>query len=388
MTKVSLRQNTCVGQERRLTVRLSSVAVCISFFLASSVSASGQKDYLEKLSRKADEAMAAKRFAQAAAAFSEIVQMRPHLAEAHSNLALAQYSQGRFVEASQGFRKALNLNPKLHHAHILLGFSYFALAQFEKAIESLQPFSGDSATVDILERLALAYLRTDEPSKALNVLEAWRRKDPSNADVLYHIGQTHTLLAVRSYEALKKVAPSSARLHQLQAEILEQQGHLEPAIAEYRTAISITPGMAGLRYKLGKLLWDNKRSDEAEQELLAELELGSADAATNYLLGNICLQKGSLETARKHLRRAIELAPRHPGAHADLGRLLRMTGDSEGAEKELRHAAELAPDREDIHYSLFDLYRRMGRHDEARRELQIHQTLQKQNQERGRKGSM
>jgi len=347
--------------------------------LPGSLEAQAPREQLARLNTEAQEALARSDFPGAEKAFREIARLEPGLAEVHSNLGFTLYMQDRFREAVPSFLKALEMKPSLDSAKGLLGLCYFKLHQFQKCVETIQSLPAQTSNqIIFIQHLAMALIQLKEYQKALPVLDRWLEQEPRSSDALYYKGQAALMLSVQTFDAIKRLDPDSYRLRQLQAELLAEQGHLEPAIGEYKKVIASHPDVVGLHFALGKLYWTNMRLDEALAEFQAEIKLSPDDPDTNYFLGNIYLSKNDLASAEPRLRKAIEGNPDFVEAHFDLAMVLRQKGEGAEAIQKLLEVAAKSPDHEGAHYNLFELYRKAGDMQKAQQEFRVFQQLKAQ----------
>lgn len=345
--------------------------------------AATQEPQLPSLAERAQKAVVEGRWEEAQQVYEEIVNINPRSPEAFSNLGYVLYRLENYSSAIARLQKALALNPNLSHTRALLGLCYFYTNQFSRAIPILETsVKQEKDNPELVQHLGLAYLKVGENEKAIAMFSRWVELEPRNPDALYYKGQASLSLALTTFEKLKEVAPNSYRMHQLQAELLHEQGQVEPAIAEYKLAIAEEPQMAGLRYALGSLYWENRRLDEAKNELEEELKLTSNDPGVHFLLGDIYLQQQQLALAQEHLARALEIKPELVEAQVDLAKLYRFQGHSDLAVEKFQQIARVDPDRSDVHYMLFELYRDSGQMEQARKEQEIFQTLKRKEAER------
>src|SRR4029077_18245519 len=118
---------------------------------------------------------------------------------------------------------------------------------------------------------------------------------PSNADVLYSAYRIYSDLANRARDGLALLAPDSARMHEIMAQHLVNEGDLASAIAQYRKALAIDPKLRGIHYELGEAILQDSTSDTAietaEKEFQAALSENPGDASAEYRLGRVCAQR-------------------------------------------------------------------------------------------------
>ena len=338
--------------------------------------ADSKSPQLQALAEKAQRALQDQKLPEAQSAYEEILKLDPHLAEAHANLGVVLQMQGRHEDAIPHLTQALALNPKLHSAEIVLALCYFSMDQFRRAIPLFEKAYHRSGTDPVVVRhLGLAYFKVGDDEQALRLFTRWVELEPRNPDALYYKGQASMELSLDTFRKLKEVAPDSARVHELEAQVLRQQGRSEQAIAEFKKAISIAPDTAELYDALGSIYLENGRLDEARAQFEQGLQLSPNDPLTNYLLGDVLLQQRNLPQAEKYLLKAIQLHGSLLEAQMDIAKLYRLRGDDEKAIHELDEITQLAPDRYEPHYILYEIYRKAGNAARAQTELQVFQTL-------------
>jgi tetratricopeptide (TPR) repeat protein len=215
--------------------------------------------------KEATEAHRAGRFEASAAAYEEVIKMRPDLAEAYVNFGMVRQEQKRFDQAVKLFEKAITLKPSLAGAHLFLGIAHYSLGRYDAALgpltESARLLPNDARALMWLGVAGMAAGKTAEAAKHLDAAAAVA---PNDLDILFHRGRAHLKLSQESYQQMFKVDPKSARVHQVLAQSYEQSDREAEAIAEYELTIKLAPELPGVREALGSLYWKNNRMDEAE----------------------------------------------------------------------------------------------------------------------------
>ena len=98
--------------------------------------------------------------------------------------------------------------------------------------------------------------------------------------------------------------PSSFRVNQLSAEILETQGQYAEAVEEYRKAIGKNPRALNLHFQLARAQMNSSHEpetlDQALKEIDAELALNPSDAVAIYQAARILqVRERSAEAATR-----------------------------------------------------------------------------------------
>jgi Tfp pilus assembly protein PilF len=332
---------------------------------------------IQKHYQLAQEALAGGQYDTAAAEFSAILRIDPNRAEIHANLGTIYYAQRRYTEASAAFRKALRLRPSLKGAEAFLGMSEARQGRTEQALPLLEkgfrnPLN-DQWKLESGLLLVDAYQRRGESTKLQEVVAVLERDFPQNAEVLYLAYRIHSSLGARAVAALVKVAPDSARLRQITAELLEAEGDFSGAVVQYRKALEIEPKLPGARRALGVALMNSANDEpnrrEAQRQFEQELSLNPADALSEYQLGELMWIGNQPADALKRFLRAIELQPNFPDALIAAGKVLISTQKPDQAIPPLEKAVSLDPSNEVARYRLAQAYQKMGDKVRAEQEL-------------------
>ena len=324
------------------------------------------------------EAMTRGDFQGAAAAYGEAVRLAPHVAEFHSDLGLALYSNGQPLEASREFAQALKLKPALSASHYFLGASLAESGQCPAAMPYLEKDYPRLEDQRLKRALGLDALRCsmalNRPDRAVALLEKLGRDFPDDSDVLYYTSHIYSDLSTRASERLLATAPGSVRARQLNAEVMELQGKLGDARADYLKVLEMNPRLPGIHYRLGRLILADPKNaiDEAHKEFEEELKVDPASAPSEYELGEMARQARDWRRAIEHFLRSVKLDPEFMEAQIGLGKALVSAGRAEEAVAPLEAAVKL--DRADpvAHYQLSFAYRRVGRSQDAEREMALY----------------
>ena len=340
-------------------------------------SAPAQSAGLPELLTEGQAALRNQQFDRAQRIYEQIVTLDPRSAQGHSNLGYALYMKGSYPRAIEEFQKSLELDPGLDETEVLLALSYFDTGQLQRAIPLLEKaYQKKKDDPDIAAHLGLAYLREKQADKALVVISHWAEIQPESAEALYFKGKAAQYVASNAFAKMAKVAPDSYRTHQLEAEMLRQQGLAPAAINEYKKAIAQKSDVAGLHYALGTLYREVGRLDEALAEFNQELRI-TDDPLTYYWIGDVYLQQNNMDRAQQSLLKALAIQPGLTGAELDLAKTYQAQHKTELAVKTLQAVVASDPDQQEAHYLLFGLYKEQGQMDQARKELEIFQKLKR-----------
>jgi tetratricopeptide (TPR) repeat protein len=356
-----------------------SLLVCA--IIAFEKSAMAQSAGLSDLLSQGQAALRNEQYDRAQKIYEQVVRLDPGLAEGHFNLGFALYRLDNYPRAIEELQKSLELDPRLDEAEVLLALSYFDTGQLRQAIPLLEKvYQRKKDDPEIAAHLGLAYLRVGQADKALAVIGHWAEIQPNSPDALYYKGKASQYVASNAFAALARMAPDSYRTHQLQAEMLRQQGLAPAAINEYKKAIAQKGDAAGLHYALGTLYREIGRLDDALSEFSQELRI-TDDPLTYYWMGDVYLQQNNMDRAQQFLLKALAIQPGLTGAQLDLAKIYQAQGKTMQAVKALEAVIGADPDQQEAHYLLFGLFKAQGQMEQARKELEVFQKLKRRTEQ-------
>jgi tetratricopeptide (TPR) repeat protein len=287
---------------------------------------------------------------------------------------LEAYKKGDYVAAERSFRQAVDQggDPRAASLLALVQASTGHCADAEPVLAGTTD-PGDAALRRLmalaLARCRMAAGRLDD---AAAVLSGLRTSDATDADVLYETARLQMRAWNETIRQLYEKNPSSFRVNQLSAEILETQGQYAEAAEEYRKAIAKNPRALNLHFQLARALLNSSHEpetlDEALKEIEAELALNPSDAVAVYQAARILQVRERATEADARYQEALKLRPDFVEALCALGTLRNEERRSAEAIPLLEKAVQLAPNSEAGHYALMIAYRNTARMDDAKRE--------------------
>lgn len=220
----------------------------------------------------------------------------------------------------------------------------------------LKRHPGDVRAQLLLVRI---HLERDEWDDAYRMVNRAARAHPGDVDVLYYLGLVTRRLAADEFQRLVRIAPDSARVHQLQAEMLEAQERRADAETEYAAALAANPALLDALLGLGKL----KRIRLACEEAIGLYDRAESIRPTfdgAYGLGVCHSYLQDDERAVKDFERAVERDQSAAVAWAGLGTsLVKLRRIADGIAK-LQRAIVLEPKMYEAHYMLGMAYQASG----------------------------
>lgn len=267
----------------------------------------------------------------------------------------------------------------------------------------------DSA--DLGRQLAAAYLESNQPDKALELVKA-----PQTAEDYYLLAGADYLL--RRYEPAAKSAATAVNMDSsqpryllLEARIDQHLGRHDSALSLLENAIKLAPKWAEPYYSAGVSFYCEKRYTEAQKYLQESLELqpdssrafflyavslvseGKEQAGETYLrkavainpgnahfryyLGEILIRQNRLPDAEAVASQAVQVDPNYAPLHYQLGKVLLRRNHPDGAARETEKAISLDPNLAEAYYQLMQAYNRLGEKEKSARAAAIFARLKK-----------
>jgi tetratricopeptide (TPR) repeat protein len=371
-----------VGRICGTPLALLLMLLASSFTLAAQTKTSRASEVNDHL-RKGEDYLRAKDPDSAAQEFDAVLTLDPKNAEAYANLGVIAFSRNDYRNASQNFRKALTIDPSLTKTQALLGISQKRLgdpsahAMLEKSFSELKD---KQVRLQIGMELAALYDQQGDPGGTAAVMRSLVDLDPDNVDVLFMAQRVYSELANDTLNKLAILAPGSARMQQVIAEHLVNEGDLKGAIEHYRKALQIEPRLPGVHFELGEAILESSPVDaamlsEAQKELEAAVTVDGDTAKTECEFGSIALSQSQMDQAFAHYRRAYELNPHEVQAQMGLAKLLMMQEKPQEAVQYLRMAVQSDPLNRAAHYQLGTAYRRLQMKELAQKEMHLSQEI-------------
>ena len=358
----------------------SGVLLLLSF---TSVTAQPSDADLDRYSDQARQAIAAKKWSEAAAALQRLALLAPSVPQVQANLGLALFFEGRAEEALRAFQRAHTLNPALPQVEVMIGVCDAELGSYQEAAAILAPAfakPSDEETGRLIGlHLERSYAELKQFDEALTVGEELVRRYPNDPEILYQLSHLHADRSFGLMSDLVRVAPDSAWTHYANAQVQESLDRFDTAEQEYRNALQRDPRMTGVHYHLGRVILRASRTtdsiEKARQEFEQELAISPSNADAEYELGEIDREHGSLDRALGHFDRAVHFHPEFVEAQVGIAKTLMKLGRPGDALPHLAEAARLDPGNKIPHYLLASAYKSMGDAASAAKEISLYQKL-------------
>jgi Tfp pilus assembly protein PilF len=377
-----------VTMTRKLLRFFFAMSIAGAIVVAGQTGTSGAVDVHDHLTKaaaylKSNDADSADKELKAA------LELDPKNAEALANLGVIAFFRRDYQGASQYLRKALASDPSLVKTQALLGICErrlgqpSAMALLERSFPALKD---KPMRVEVGLELANIYYQQSDLDGAAATMRSLVDLDPENVEILYMAQRVYSELADDTLNKLAIIAPGSARMQQVIAERLVNEGDLKGAAEHYRKALELQPHLPGVHYELAEAILQSAPTDEqtqaqAQKELETAVNLDGESSRAECLFARIAFLRSDVDGAYAHYNRAFALNPQDPEAQVGLGRLLATKQKPGDAVKYLRMAVQSDPLNEEAHYRLAAVCKDLQLTDEAKKEFRLFQDI-KQAKER------
>jgi tetratricopeptide (TPR) repeat protein len=176
-------------------------------------------------------------------------------------------------------------------------------------------------------------------------LEECLRRDPENAECLYHIGRVRYQQnrfddAIAAFEHALRLAPNDVRAQTNLGLSYDAENKNEAAIAAYRKAIALDQAASTHSEQpylnLGILLAKSNQPAEAVPLLRQAERIAPNSNRVRYELGKAYFDLGQFDKAQPELEAAVRIDPKSRESHYLLGRIYQRLGKAELAAQEFK----------------------------------------------------
>ena len=385
LRKVCLVQCREFNHRRRLLrVWLAWALLFPSLSLAREAQSS-PSETSEQLIEQAKEAEQKHDFQAAAGFYQDYLKSHPDDSAILQRLGLVECLANRYEAAVEPLAKALRLDPSLWGSALYLGISYYRTDRFAEATEALKrALALKPGLPDAEFWLGSALLAADQPESAIPHLLSVKDNANWGVEAQSLLIKAYRKAAEDHYRRIAAVAPDSARVHLVQAQVLQWKGVNYEALWEAKQALKRDPNLEGAHRLIAQVYWDEKHFDVAAKEFQAELHINPLDAESNLRLGEFWLAKSEAAKALPFLRTAADLGAGAPGeAYHFLGEAELAQRDYAKAEGDLQRAIQENPGDAANHQLLAQLYHATGQSELAAKEERLSHNSPPSNQTAG-----
>lgn len=319
-------------------------------------------DFAPAFHRLGDALLAKGDLDNAASAFERVIAIAPAEPDGYVGLGDVKLRQGHLAESARLLERAVRIRPNHTVAHYLLGLAYRDLGKVAEAERELRlglgsedvfmidPWSDDITGHKKLladqVALAFAHIEKGDFNTGLRILETAYTWYPKNVDVINDLA-----IAYLRSKRTKKA-------HEL-----------------LQNALRIDESAFATRINLSACLLELGRIDEALEQADYAIRLSSTTAQAHIQRGSCLIRLQRLSEAIADFDAAIRYDSRNPGLHlqrALLCKALKRYGDAEHA---FQTAAELDPSMIRAHLGLCEVCMLLQQPDEAARAFEAARRL-------------
>jgi tetratricopeptide (TPR) repeat protein len=221
-------------------------------------------------------------------------------------------SKGKVAEAIIEYLNALDQDPKAGDVRIKLAEAYIRHSEPSRAVEeyirAADVMSDPAVQIKTGNLLLLGRRFDDARVRAGKALSA----DPKNVDAQILLANALAGLkdlhgAVAQLEEAIRLSPERSQTYTNLGQLELTRGRREAAETAFRRAVELAPQSANARIALGNFLWATARPSEAEPQFAAALSAEPENVLAHRTAAAFYLSAGRLDAAETHLKRVVEL---------------------------------------------------------------------------------
>ncbi|MCZ6642929.1 MAG: tetratricopeptide repeat protein, partial [Gammaproteobacteria bacterium] len=203
-------------------------------------------------------------------------------------------------------------------------------------------------------------LQSDEPEKALEILESLISQRPNDKDVINDLSFAYSRLgeAEKAFEVLHKglaIHPDYYLFHYNIADIYDWRGDLETALVHVDQAITLNPIIAAPYTRKGLLLTKQARFEEALAEFETALHYDESDPQVFFYAGQMAATLKRWPTAIQRFEESVRIDPSSALSHINLAGSLAYSDRFDEARAALMRAERLGTHAQQVQNALKQL---------------------------------
>lgn len=219
------------------------------------------------LASAASQAMAERRFSEAAEIYSDLARKFPNEPTLQANLGMALHFSSRDSEAVQPLQQAVRAMPSSFPAQFALGASLSRLGRHAEAVGPLRESTKiNPRHVFAHVLLGEALEEVGEPARALESWRSLERLDASNPFAHAGLVRCHEELAAEAFDRLRKRAPESPYMLRLLGHTRLAARQYPSALYLFRSALERQPGVRAIHEAVASVYEGAGRSEWADTE--------------------------------------------------------------------------------------------------------------------------
>jgi tetratricopeptide (TPR) repeat protein len=351
---------------------------------ATHTNATRQSTGFTEISKRAQDALKAGQFEEAAKLSRQGVNLRPLWTEGWGYLAASLYNLQRYAQARDAYRQTTVLTPKNGPSWAFLGLCEYELREYRPAFSHLLKseqlgFGTDrDLTAQVKYHLAILWDTAGQFEEGLKEISWFPEQNLGSPEILDAIGLSLLRRPWFPYEI-----PADKRQMILKAGAAgyaENTRQLDKAKALYQELATENPKERDIHYAYGRFMV-RLDPDAALKEYEKELEVTPSHVPARIQAAFLCLKAANLAKGLAYAQEATKLEPKNAAAHNLVGRALSDMNRPADAISELMTATRLAPRNPTFHLQLARAYQKSGETALATKEMAAFNDLEKKRAE-------
>jgi putative PEP-CTERM system TPR-repeat lipoprotein len=206
----------------------------------------------------------------------------------------------------------------------LAGESYLRTRDYDQAVALFEQASAlDPASSSLRTSLGLSRLEKGDTARALRELQAASEMDRASDEAAVALIRTelrlrHVDAAAQAVDALERVQPKLAVVHELKGLVAIARGDGAKARAALRYALELEPSYFAAAADLAQLALDDKDPEQARQQMLDFLAKNKNSVAALTMLASLADFAGQQDEATRRLEQAAAVDPTAVGPAVNL----------------------------------------------------------------------
>jgi len=305
--------------------------------------------------------MALKEYASAINSFENSLKINPKNALTYSDMGTAYQLKGDFLQALEAFNKAFELAPdnflnllNLANLSNILHRYDLAISAYEKML-TLNP-----ALKEIQSSLIGAYVKNNQPEKAINLIDSALKKTPRNVPLLFRKAKIYTDLgdfngATKIYEQILSFKKNSPTIYHAFAVLYTKMNDYDKALQYLNKSLTLDDKNAHVHKDLGVIYLMRNQVEYAKDEFETAVQLGSTDNEILKECADFYYSISDFTKADELYRKSLELE-NNPYTTLSLGINLIAQNKLEEAFAMLEPLMSVFPDEPELIYNLARIY--------------------------------
>jgi tetratricopeptide (TPR) repeat protein len=281
-------------------------------------------------------------------AYQRGLNREPNSAEGLSGLAQTYARMGKFNEAQQILTRLIAADPKRWNELLIAGEIFLQSGEYAQAIQMLTRSEQVRPNPRAELLLASAYVRSGQPQRAKQYIDAAVQRDPRNPEIQRALAGYYreTKDYAKSIAVLKRIAGKNPDLLAELAYTYELAKDMKGTAEYYQRAALAAPENIGLQLNAAQAFVRLPDYDKAQRFLAAARAIDPNHYRLHSTLADISRAEGRNGDAVKEYQAALAAAPENPAEgplfkiqlRSNMTELLRDSGEMDSARAEAQTA--------------------------------------------------